>query len=39
MSGAPLSSIEARGRAVDFNDTLDFSEADAASGCRTITIQ
>jgi hypothetical protein len=37
--GAPLSSIEARGRAVDFNDTLDFSEADAASGCRTITIQ
>lgn len=39
MSGAPLSSIEARGRAADFADALDFSEVEAEGGCRTVLIQ
>lgn len=39
MSGAPLSSIEARGRAAGFQDTIDFSEASEVSGCRTLVMQ
>ncbi len=39
MSGAPLTSIEAGGRPVDFHDAIDFSEAGDVAGCRTVTMQ
>jgi hypothetical protein len=38
MTGAPLTSIEARGRAVGVDGTLDFSEAVSLAGCRTLAV-
>lgn len=39
MTGAPVSSIEARGRGVELNDALDFGDVEEVSGCRTVALQ